>query len=129
MGLRLYVTTSEEKDKCFGKLFGYPGDAKTHFYSLDYLIEIDAFKKWQEDLSTWDTTSYDDMMQLFNCSQATDDIYLTPEQYNRFILLYRSDQLNRWGHSLKTFSNLMTKLFIKAKTRKSNSNGVKGVII
>ena len=29
MGLRLYVTTSEEKDKCFGKLFGYPGDAVT----------------------------------------------------------------------------------------------------
>lgn len=37
MGLRLYVTTSEEKDKCFGKLFGYAGDAKTHLYSLDYL--------------------------------------------------------------------------------------------
>lgn len=118
MGLRLYVTTSEEKDKCFGKLFGYPGDAETHFYSLDYLIEIDAFKDWQENLSIWDTTSYDDMMQLFNCSQATDDIYLTPEQYNRFILLYRSDQLSRWGTNPEDVLELINKAIYKREDEK-----------
>lgn len=118
MGLRLYVTTSEEKDQCFGKLFGYPGDAETHFYSLDYLIEIDAFKEWQENLSFWDTTSYDDMMQLFNCSQATDDIYLTLEQYNRFILLYRSDQLSRWGTLPEDVHELIDKAIYKGEDEK-----------
>lgn len=118
MGLRLYVTTSEEKDKCFGKLFGYAGDAGTHLYSLDYLIEIDAFKDWQENLSIWDTTSYDDMMELFVCSGSTDDIYLTSEQYNRFILLYRSDQLNRWGTNPEDVLELIDKAIYKGEDEK-----------
>ena len=117
MGLRLYVTTSEEKDKCFGKLFGYAGDV-THLYSLEYLIEIDVFKDWQENLSIWDTTSYEDMAEYFVCSQATDDIYLTPEQYNRFILLYRSDQLNRWGTNPEDVLELIDKAIYKGEDEK-----------
>lgn len=105
MGLRLYVTTSEENDKCFGKLFGYA--AGTHLYSLDYLIEIDAFKDWQ-DYSLFNIESYDDMINYFVCSQATDEIYLTPEQYNRFILLYRSDQSICWDTEARDISDLVS---------------------
>ena len=112
MGFRLYVTTSEEKDQCFGKLFGYAG-ADTHLYSLDYLIEIDAFKDWQENFSIWDTTSYEDMVEFFVCAQATDDIYLTTEQYNRFILLYRSDQVDLCGTNPEDILELIDEVIYK----------------
>lgn len=107
MGLRLYVTTSEEKDKCFGKLFGYARQGR-HLYSLDYLIEIDAFKDWQES-SLFNTKSYDDMIDYFSCVQASDEIYLTPEQYNRFILLYRSDQSICWDTEARDISDLVSR--------------------
>ena len=107
MGLRLYVTTSEEKDKCFGKLFGYASESK-HLYSLDYLIEIDAFKEWQNS-SLFDTKSYEDMIDYFTCVQASDEIYLTPEQYNRFILLYRSDQSICWATEARDISDLVNR--------------------
>lgn len=108
MGLVLYVSTPEEKDKRFGKLFGYVRKSE-HLYSLDYLIEINAFKDWQKNLSVWETTSYEDMMELFNYSGTTDEIYLTPEQYNRFILLYRSDQLNHGSINPEDIFDLISK--------------------
>lgn len=108
MGLVLYVSTPEEKDKRFGKLFGYVRESE-HLYSLDYLIEVDAFKDWQKNLSVWETTSYEDMVELFNYSGTTDEIYLTPEQYNRFILLYRSDQLNHGSINPEDMFDLISK--------------------
>lgn len=114
MGLVLYVSTPEEKDKRFGKLFGYVRKSE-HLYSLDYLIEINAFKDWQKNLSVWETTSYEDMMELFNYSETTDEIYLTPEQYNRFILLYRSDQLNHRSINPKDIFDLISKDIYKGE--------------
>lgn len=108
MGLRLYITTSEEKDKCFGKLYGYAGKTK-HLYSLDYLIEIDAFKDWKDKIPLFDTTSYEDMVEYFVCAQVTDEIYLTPEQYIRFILLYRSDQSICWDIEARDILNHVSK--------------------
>lgn len=108
MGLRLYVTTSEEKDKCFGKLFGYASKSK-HLYSLDYLIEIDAFKDWQDQFPLFKTKIYDDMFDYFSCVQASPEIYLTPEQFNRFILLYRSDQSICWDTEARDISDLISR--------------------
>lgn len=114
MGLRLYVNTSEEKAKCLGKLFGYADESK-HLYSLDYLIEIDAFKDWQKNLTAWKTTSYEDMMNLFCYSESTDAIYLTPRQYNRFILLYHSDRLNTGRIEPEGISDLIDKAIYKGE--------------
>jgi hypothetical protein len=108
VGLVLYVSTPEERDKIFGKLFGYVGEDE-HLYSLEYLIEIGAFKSWQKNLTLWETDSYEDMLELFAHSGTTDEIYLTPEQYNRFILLYRSDQLNHGSINPEDISDLIGK--------------------
>lgn len=118
MGLCLYVSTpEEEKDRCFGKLFGY-ADEDEHLYSLDYLIEIDAFKDWQKNLTAWETTSYEDMVNLFGYSQSTDEIYLTPRQYNRFIVLYHSDRLNSGRIEPEDIPDLISKAIYKGKAEK-----------
>lgn len=117
MGLCLYVSASEEKAKCFGKLFGY-ADEDEHLYSLDYLIEIDAFKDWQKNLTAWETTSYDDMVNLFGYAESTDEIYLTPAQYNRFILLYHADQLNSGRIESEDIPDRINSAIYKGKAKK-----------
>lgn len=116
MGLCLYVSTSDEKSKCFGKLFGY-ADEDEHLYSLDYLIEIDAFKDWQKNMTFWETTSYEDMTEFFVHTQTTDKIYLTPRQYNRFIMLYLSDRLNSGRIELEDIADLISKAIYKGKAK------------
>lgn len=116
MGLCLYVSTLDEKSKCFGKLFGY-ADEDEHLYSLDYLIEIDAFKDWQKNMTFWETTSYEDMTEFFVHTQTTDKIYLTPRQYNRFIMLYLSDRLNSGRIELEDIADLISKAIYKGKAK------------
>lgn len=116
MGLCLYVSTLDEKSKCFGKLFGY-ADKDEHLYSLDYLIEIDAFKDWQKNMTYWETTSYDDMTEFFVHTQTTDKIYLTPRQYNRFIMLYLSDRLNSGRIEREDIADLISKAIYKGKAK------------
>lgn len=81
---------------CLGKCYGYSG-FKTSLYSLDYLCTIDAFKDWDINKELWDTTLVSNMTEYFNCSQWTEDIFLTPLQFTRFIYLYISDGLAIWG--------------------------------
>ena len=116
MGLCLYVSTLDEKSKSFGKLFGY-ADEDEHLYSLDYLIEIDAFKDWQKNMTFWETTSYEDMTEFFVHAQTTDKIYLTPRQYNRFIMLYLSDRLNSGRIELEDIADLISKAIYKGKAK------------
>lgn len=92
MGLRMYIN----EHTCLGKCFGY-GGFNTSLYSLDYLCSIDAFKDWGINKEIWDRTLVGDMADYFVCSQCTEDIFLTPEQFMRFVYLYISDGLAIWG--------------------------------
>lgn len=92
MGLRMYIN----EHTCLGKCFGY-GGFKTSLYSLDYLCSIDAFKDWGINKEIWGRTLVGDMTDYFECSQCTEDIFLTPEEFMRFIYLYISDGLAIWG--------------------------------
>lgn len=98
MGFRLYVND----ELCCGKLYGY-NCVVEHLYSIDYLISIGAFDKWDdiEDLS------YDYMVDYFCFMQSTDDIYLNPIEYHRFILLYTSDQSEEYVTDLETMHELL----------------------
>lgn len=95
MGLRMYIN----EHTCLGKCYGY-AHKETPLYSLDYLCFINAFDEWmlKEYINTdlWNVQDSGDMREYFNCSQCTEDIYLTPEQFTRFIYLYISDGLAVW---------------------------------
>ena len=106
MGFRLYIN---DKISC-GKLYGYNPGVK-HLYSIDYLISINAFDQWLDfnELPelTYKVPSYDTMVDYFYIVQATDDIYLTLDEYHRFILLYTSDQVDEWGTGLETIREIL----------------------
>ena len=100
IGLRMYVSHPEDKDNynnCYGKCYGYNGGV--HLYSLDYLCSINAFNNWfrNDEFGVWSMRNPDDMAEYFSIAQTTDAIYLTKEQYKRFILLYQSDQIAIYG--------------------------------
>lgn len=97
MGLRMYVSRPDENaEVCYGKCFGYSNG--THLYSLDYLCSIMAFEGWDIDFELWNTRDPGDMSEYFSITQSTDAIYITKEQYERFILLYLSDQVAMYGN-------------------------------
>lgn len=98
MGLRMYVSRPDDKNSevCYGKCFGYSNG--THLYSLDYLVSIDAFSDCDINKQLWDTSNTDDMLEYFGIAQYVSAIYLTREQYERFILLYVSDQVAIYGN-------------------------------
>lgn len=98
MGLRMYVSCPHDEDSevCYGKCFGYSNG--THLYSLDYLVSIDAFSDCDINKQSWDTSNTDDMLEYFGIAQYVSAIYLTLEQYERFILLYLSDQVAIYGN-------------------------------
>jgi hypothetical protein len=99
MGLRMYVSHPEDKDNynnCYGKCYGY--NRGIHLYSLDYLCSISVFEHWNIDCDLWNTRDPGDMREYFSITQSTDAIYLTKEQYKRFILLYKSDQIAIYGN-------------------------------
>ena len=90
MGLRMYIN----EHTCLGKVYGYAGN-NPHLYSIDYLCSINAFDEW--DVIFYDRNSSADMIDYFDCTQCTENIYLTPEQFMRFIYLYISDGYAVWG--------------------------------
>lgn len=97
MSLKLYVGNTNEPDEydvCYGTCYGY--NSGVHLYSLDYLIDIDAFKDWKFG-SLFDKEIYTDMISYFECEMCTDPIYLTKGEYERFISLYLSDYMAIWG--------------------------------
>ena len=100
MGFRLYVN---DELSC-GKLYGYNCVVK-HLYSIDYLISIGVFDKWV--VPPYEVPSYDYMVDYFCYIQATDDIYLNPDEYRRFILLYTSDQIEEYGTDLETMHEIL----------------------
>lgn len=103
MGFRMYVSKAEDKenwDNCYGKCYGY--NHGVHLYSLDYLCSINAFEDW-DTCDLWNTRDPGDMSEYFSAAQATDAIYLTEEQFRRFIPLYLSDQIAVYGNCCSTF--------------------------
>ena len=92
MGFRIYIN----EHTCLGKVYGYAGDVP-HLYSLEYLCSINAFDEWQINNDLWNNRDPGDMREYFNCIQWSEDIFLTPEQFMRFICLYISDGYAVWG--------------------------------
>ena len=96
MGFRMYIN----ERTCLGKCYGY-AEKRLPLYSLDYLCSINAFDEWMVkeyiDTAFYNVKDPGDMRQFLDCAQCTEDIYLTPEQFMRFIYLYISDGLAVWG--------------------------------
>lgn len=97
MGLRMYVShpDDENSEVCYGKCFGY--SVETHLYSLDYLVSIDIFSDCDINSVLWNVRDPGDMKEYFSIAQFVPAMYLTREQYERFILLYLSDQVAMYG--------------------------------
>ena len=116
MGFRLYVN---DELSC-GKLYRYNCVVK-HLYSIDYLISIGAFDEWVE--PPYEVPSYDYMVDYFCYIQATDDIYLNPDEYRRFILLYTSDQIEEYNTDFGNDLNAICEILNERLSVKPNKNG------
>lgn len=115
MGLRMYIN----EEICFGKLYGYVGN-NPHLYSIDYLCSIGAFDDWGIDEDIWSTLSPADMIDYFDCTQCTEDIFLTPFEFARYMCLYISDGLAVWGDEFWSISNCAEMLREVSKTVDEN---------
>ena len=47
-------------------------------------------------------------MNYFCYAQATDDIYLNPDEYRRFIILYTSDQAEEWNEDSEAIREMLS---------------------